>query len=150
MSVNIEVKGFNDLSVSELYDILRLRSEIFVVEQNCVYLDIDGKDKSSSHLMIKEGDVLVAYCRIIPPGISYVESSIGRVVSAAAYRSFGYGQLLMKEAIKETHKRFPGNDIRIGAQEYLKRFYASLGFQQVSDTYLEDGIPHIEMIIKWE
>lgn len=140
------IKKFNELSPIELYAILRLRSEVFVVEQNCVFLDMDNKDQSSYHLMGWNNDVLIAYTRIVPPGISYEQPSIGRVVTSPAARGGGTGKLLMEESIIQSEKHFGNLPIRIGAQLYLKKFYASLGFEQSSDIYDEDGIDHIEMI----
>ena len=147
MQLNWILKAFNELTTAELYSIMQLRNEVFVVEQNCVYQDADGKDQPSLHLCGWDGQVLAAYTRIIPPGISYAEASIGRVVSSPAYRKTGAGRKLMEESIKYTLDRFGVNSIRIGAQVYLAKFYRSLGFIQCSDEYLEDGIPHIEMIL---
>jgi ElaA protein len=147
MQLNWKYNSFNELSVAELYAILQLRNEVFVVEQNCVYQDADSKDALSYHLSCWDGNNLVAYCRILPPGISYAEASIGRVVSSPAYRNTGYGRELMKEAIIRTQAQFDCNAIKISAQLYLQKFYEQLGFIQVSETYLEDNIPHIEMTI---
>lgn len=141
-------KRFDELTAKELYGIMQLRNEVFVVEQNCVYQDADGKDSPSMHLAGWDGEKLVAYCRIIPPGVSYPECSIGRVVSSPAYRRTGAGKALMKLAIEKAFHDFTGNSIKIGAQLYLIEFYASLGFLPSSDRYLEDGIPHIEMQLK--
>ncbi len=138
-------KHFNELNTAELYDILELRSKVFVVEQNCVYQDMDYKDQQSWHLMGISNNQLVAYVRIIPPGISYEDSSIGRVITHPYYRKKGYGIAMMQLAIKTTLEKFNVNIIRIGAQCYLLDFYQSLGFVVCSDEYLEDGIPHIEM-----
>ncbi len=138
-------KPFEELTVTELYKLLKLRSEVFVVEQNCVYLDLDDKDSVSGHLCGWLNGELVAYARILPPGTSYPEASIGRVSSAPGYRKLGAGRELMKEAIKLTLAQFNGAGIKIGAQLYLDRFYTSLGFIQSGPTYMEDGIPHIEM-----
>jgi ElaA protein len=144
--LNWTYKSFNELSVAELYDILKLRSEIFVVEQNCVYLDADSRDQSSFHLCGWLNDTLVAYARILAPGIAYDEPSIGRVSTSPFYRNNGAGRALMIKAIELTSKQFPGHDIKIGAQLYLDKFYSSLGFKQLGATYIEDGIPHIHMI----
>ncbi len=140
-------KSFSELSVSELYDILRLRSEIFVVEQNCVYLDTDNLDQSSYHLCGWLNNTLVAYARILPPGIAYEQPSIGRVSTGSSYRKHGAGRALMIKAIEIASKQFNGHDIKIGAQLYLDKFYSSLGFKQSGPTYIEDGIPHIHMIL---
>jgi len=139
-------KPFRDLSVYELYDIIRLRNEVFVVEQNCVFQDTDNKDQDCYHLCGWKNDKLVAYVRLVPPGISYDEPSIGRVVTSPLERRTGTGRLLMQRAIAECFKTFGEQNIRIGAQLYLKKFYESLRFRQVSDVYLEDNIPHIEML----
>ncbi len=140
------VKSFKELSVGELYAILRLRSEIFVVEQNCPYLDADNKDQKSYHLMLLKDNQLVAYARLLPAGISYKEMSIGRVVTSAGVRGTGAGRILMNAAIENCYKIFGEGKIRIGAQVYIKNFYASLGFNDAGDIYDEDGIPHIEMV----
>ncbi len=138
-------KFFDDLSAHELYAIMRLRSEVFVLEQQCIYQDADNKDLSAYHLMIQDGDTLIAYARLLPPGISYEYMSIGRVISKQDYRRKGAGRLLMKEAIKACHELFGEGPIRIGAQLYLKKFYESFGFVQTGEVYLEDDIEHIEM-----
>ena len=138
-------KSFDELTNRELYAIMQLRMEIFSVEQNCVYQDADNKDFQSFHLSAWDDKILVAYCRILPPELSFKEASIGRVITAAAYRKNGTGRALMQKAIALTLQQFDCKQITIGGQLYLKKFYNSLGFTQVSDTYLEDGIPHIEM-----
>ena len=148
MEINWVYKTFNNLTSVELYAIMQLRNAVFVVEQNCVYQDADGKDAASYHLMAWNGNNLAAYCRILPPGLSFTEASIGRVVSSPNYRKGGYGRALMTEAIKRTMDQFNTEKIVIGAQLYLKAFYGSLGFNQMSDIYLEDGIEHIEMILE--
>ncbi|MES2374391.1 MAG: GNAT family N-acetyltransferase [Bacteroidota bacterium] len=139
-------KYFDQLTPHELYAIMRLRSEVFVVEQDCVYLDADNKDLSCHHLLFWDESTLVAYARLLPKGLSYEQMSIGRVVSSPAYRGTGAGKLLIDEAIKVCKELFGEGPIRIGAQLYLKEFYSSFGFEQTSDVYLEDGIEHIEMI----
>jgi ElaA protein len=139
-------KVFEELTPHELYAIMHLRSEVFVVEQNCPYLDPDGKDLSSWHLMGWDGNKLVAYARLLPAGLAFTEVSIGRVVSSPAYRGKGAGKELMTTAIKTCKDLFGEQPIRIGAQLYLQKFYESLGFVQVSEMYLDDDIPHIEMI----
>ena len=148
MQMNWILKQFDELSATELYAIIRLRNEVFVVEQNCVYQDADNKDQLSWHLAGWDGDLLLAYTRIIPPGLSFEECSIGRVVSSPARRKSGIGRELMKKSIEEAFRIFNTTAIKIGAQLYLKNFYASLGFVQCSDEYLEDGIPHIDMILQ--
>jgi ElaA protein len=145
MELTWTYKSFSELTPAELYAILQLRIEVFCVEQNCVYQDADGKDQQSIHLCGWNGDFLAAYCRILPAGLSYDYPSIGRVVSSPQYRKGGYGRLLMQKAIKKTIELFPAPLIVISAQLYLKAFYESLGFEQVSEVYLEDNIPHIKM-----
>ena len=137
--------SFETLSVNELYDILKLRSEIFVVEQNCVYLDIDGKDKLALHLFGEFDGKIVAYSRLFKSGICYENSSIGRVVVDANYRDKKWGHDLMREAIAGIKNHFGESKITISGQLYLKKFYESHGFVQTSEMYLEDDIPHIEM-----
>jgi ElaA protein len=141
------LKAFRELSPDELYAILRLRSEVFVVEQTCVFQDMDNKDQNSHHLMGWNDDgSLVAYTRLIPAGVAYEIPSIGRVVTSPAARGGGLGRILMERSIDEANRLFGPHPVKIGAQLYLKKFYSSLGFQQTSDVYMEDGIEHIEMI----
>ena len=142
------LRKFDELTVKELYAILQLRNEVFIVEQHCAYQDLDDKDQKSFHFMCWKDDMLVAYTRLVPAGVSYDEPSIGRVVTSPVIRRNGMGKELMQRSIEETITLFGRKDIRIGAQLYLKRFYESLGFVQVSEVYLEDGIEHIEMIKK--
>lgn len=145
MELQWEIKTFENLSAYELYDILRLRSEIFVVEQNCVYLDLDGKDKLAIHLFGKFDGKIVAYSRLFKAGICFENTSIGRVTVDANYRTRKWGHDLMREAIEGIKIHFGESKITIGAQLYLKKFYESHGFIQTSEMYLEDNIPHIEM-----
>ena len=145
MEIQWTIKSFENLSVNELYDILKLRSEIFVVEQNCVYLDIDGKDKQALHLFGEFEGKIVGYSRLFKPGITFDNASIGRVVVDANYRDRKWGHDLMREAIAGIRYHFGESKITIGAQLYLKKFYESHGFIQTSEMYLEDDIPHIEM-----
>jgi ElaA protein len=145
MVIEWKIKSFEALSVHELYDLLRLRSEIFVVEQNCVYLDLDGKDKVALHLFGEFEGKIVAHARLFKAGISFENASIGRVTVAADYRDRKWGHDLMREAIAGILFHFGESKITIGAQLYLKKFYESHGFVQTSDMYLEDDIPHIEM-----
>lgn len=147
MHINWTCSKFQELSPQSLYEILRLRSEVFVVEQQCIYLDMDGKDQSSHHLAGESDGQIVAYARILPPGLSYPDaSSIGRVVSSPAVRKQGFGKILMDEAIRRTTALYPSINIKIGAQLYLLDFYKSFGFEPIDEPYLEDGIPHIEMV----
>jgi len=140
-------KKFEDLTPGELYAILQLRSEVFVVEQNCVFLDMDDKDQISHHLMGWEGDKLVACARIVPAGISYAEFSIGRIVSSPKVRRQGIGRVLVDKSIQLAYNLHGKGVIRIGAQYYLRGFYESFGFRKAGDIYLEDGIEHIEMLL---
>jgi ElaA protein len=140
-------KQFSELTTVELYHLLRLRSEVFVVEQNCVFLDQDNKDFVCHHVMGWRENLLVGYSRIVPPGISYVESSIGRIVSSPAARGLGVGRELMPYSIRILYELHGKRDIRIGAQYYLKEFYESYGFVQTGEIYPEDGIDHVEMLL---
>ena len=146
MAIQWKTKSFETLSVDELYDILRLRSEIFVVEQKCVYLDLDGKDKVALHLFGEFEGKIVANARLFKAGITFENASIGRVTVDANYRDRKWGHDLMREAIAGIKYHFGESQITIGAQLYLKKFYESHGFIQTSEMYLEDDIPHIEMI----
>ncbi|AMR32815.1 GNAT family acetyltransferase [Mucilaginibacter sp. PAMC 26640] len=141
------LKTFEDLSVHELYQVLRLRSEIFVIEQQCIYLDADNKDQKCHHLLFFDDGRLAAYTRLVPAGVSFVEISIGRVVVGADFRGKGLARKLMEESIKQAYRVFGTQPIRIGAQFYLKEFYASLGFEQQTEVYLEDDIEHIDMLL---
>ncbi|WP_026977299.1 GNAT family N-acetyltransferase [Flavobacterium tegetincola] len=146
MKLQFEIKRFNALSTLELYQLLQLRSQVFVVEQNCVYQDIDGKDEKAVHVLGKMDDRIVAYSRIFKPNDYFDNASIGRVVVSENARAHKFGFDLMQEAIAAVGSEFGIQPITISAQLYLKKFYESLGFQQVSETYLEDGIEHIEMV----
>ncbi len=139
------LKTFDSLTLQELYAILRLRTEVFVVEQNCVFQDMDNKDQQCYHLMGWKDGQLIAYTRLVPPGVSYKEPSIGRVVTSPVARGNGTGKLLMEKSIEEIIQLYGKTPIKIGAQLYLKKFYESLGFSQTSNKYDEDGIDHIEM-----
>ena len=146
MNIKWVLKKFNELSPDELYAIMRLRIEVFVVEQNCAFQDADNKDQLSWHFMGWQNDLLCAYTRIVPPGVAYNIPSIGRVVTSPKTRGGGLGRILMEKSIEETTSLYGHTDIKVGAQVYLQKFYASLGFIQSSDIYLEDGIEHMEMI----
>jgi ElaA protein len=146
MDITWMLKKFNELSVHQLYFILQLRNEVFAIEQNCVYPDLDNKDQPSYHLMGWQNDKLIAYTRIIPPGIVYPEPSIGRVVTSPVARGSGIGKELLQQSISKVYELFGKTPIKIGAQLYLLKFYAGLGFHKTSDIYLEDGIEHIEMV----
>ena len=147
MSLIYTIKPFSKLTPQELYSILQLRNEVFAIEQNCVYPDMDDKDQLSFHLMGQNDNKLLAYTRLIPPGISYKEPSIGRVVTSPSIRRSGEGHILMQKSIELLRKKYPDQPIRIGAQLYLRNFYSSLGFSLCSSIYLEDGIEHIEMLL---
>ena len=141
------LKKFDELTAHELYSILQLRNEVFVVEQNCVYQDADNKDQASYHLTGWMNDRLIAYTRLLPRGIAYNDYvSIGRVVTSPSERGNGIGKELIQRSIEQLNNLFESVPIKIGAQIYLKKFYSEFGFQQTSDIYLEDGIEHIEMI----
>ena len=146
MKLQFKIKRFNELSLSELYKILQLRSEVFVVEQNCVYQDIDGKDEKALHLIGTWEDKIVAYVRIFKPGDYFEYASIGRVVVAKNERNFKYGYDIMKVSMEAIKTRFKAHTIKISAQAYLKTFYNNCGFKEISEAYLEDGIPHIAML----
>jgi ElaA protein len=140
------IKSFHDLSVPELFSLLVLRQEVFVVEQSCAYLDADEKDPLSLHLFLSDDAKRCLAClRIVPPGISYEEVSIGRVATHLSVRRTGLGRELMQVGMTHILRLFGAVPIRISAQSYLQRFYESLGFVKVSEEYLEDDIPHIEM-----
>lgn len=141
------VKTFDQLTTSELYHILQLRSEIFVVEQDCVYQDLDNKDQIALHLFFVKNDEIVAYTRLFKPSEYFEEASIGRVVVRASSRKDGLGHILMKESIETIQEKFNTHLIKIGAQTYLTKFYESHGFKKIGEEYLEDGIPHIHMIL---
>nr|WP_299386205.1 GNAT family N-acetyltransferase [Allomuricauda sp.] len=144
--MEIQIKTFDQLNTTELYQLLELRSAVFVVEQDCVYQDVDGKDQKAIHVLgIKEGKV-VAYTRMFGPGDYFDNPSIGRVVVAEDQRQFGYGKVVMEASIQDLEARFPGQPLELSAQTYLLRFYKGLGFKETGKGYLEDGIPHIRMI----
>ena len=145
MSIQWKIKPFKALSVSEMYSLLQLRSQVFVAEQNCAYQDIDGKDTKALHLMGEYDGKIVAYCRLFKSGNYFQEASIGRVVIDANYRDKKWGHEMMKQAIAGIETHFKETKIIISAQLYLQKFYESHGFVQTSEMYLEDDIPHIEM-----
>ena len=146
--LDIVSKKFSELTTDELYALLQLRSEVFVVEQDCVYQDIDYKDQKAIHILGYKNEKLVAYTRIFKPGDYFKESSIGRVVVAEKERTYGFGHVIMKHSIEAIKKYFNEDIIKISAQKYLKIFYESLDFKQIGEEYLEDNIPHIPMIKK--
>lgn len=144
--LTIRIKYFDELSINELYELLRLRSEVFVVEQDCVYQDIDNKDQKAVHVLGYDNNKLVAYTRLFKPGDYFNESSIGRVVVREEARGSGAGYDIMSASITFINDVLKKFEIRISAQTYLKNFYNNLGFKEVGEGYLEDGIPHINMI----
>lgn len=139
---------FAELSNLQLHAIYQARAAVFILEQNCAYQDVDGKDPVSHHLIAwtPEGEV-AAYLRIVPAGISFAEASLGRVISTQDWRGTGVGKALIANGIKALHALYPAAPIRIGAQAYLEKFYGGFGFETVSDVYLEDDIPHLEMLL---
>ena len=145
MKISFKIKRFNELSTSELYSLLQLRSEVFVVEQNCVYQDVDGKDNKAIHVLGYFDTELAAYSRLFDKGIYFEEASIGRVVVSPKHRDKKLGHDLMQVSIAAVKEHFKEHNITISAQEYLKKFYESHGFVQTSEMYLEDDIPHIQM-----
>jgi len=144
--LQISIKNFSELNTDELYSILQLRSEVFVVEQDCVYQDIDYKDQKAVHVLGYKNKKLVAYTRIFKAGDYFSEASIGRVVVAKNERKFGFGHVIFEASIKAVHTYFCEKIIKISAQKYLKSFYESHNFIQLGEEYLEDGIPHIAMV----
>lgn len=147
MELHWTLKKFEALTTVELYKILQLRTAVFVVEQHCVFQDMDNNDQASWHLCAWHNNEPVAYTRLLPPGISYKEASIGRVLSSKAVRGKSIGKELMQRSIEGIHELFGRAPIKIGAQLYLKNFYEGFGFKQVSDIYLEDDIEHIKMLL---
>jgi ElaA protein len=145
MNLKWKIKRFTALSTSELYNLLQLRSEVFVVEQNCVYQDIDGKDQKALHLIGEIDSEIVAYARLFEAGDYFENASIGRVVVGIDYRDKKWGHALMQQAISGIEDHFKTKNITISAQLYLQQFYESHGFVATSEMYLEDDIPHIEM-----
>ena len=144
--LQILTKSFAELSTKELHDILQLRAEVFVVEQNCVYQDIDGKDEKALHVIGFKNGKIVAYCRIFKAGDYFEKASVGRVMVAKNERKFGYGHVIFQQSVEAVKEFFNETSIKISAQLYLKKFYESHGFVQVGEGYLEDDIPHIAMI----
>ena len=145
-NTQLHIKSFQQLTVDELYELLRVRTEVFVVEQDCVYQDMDGDDKQAIHVWLTEGDNVVALARVCPAGVHLPTISIGRVITTE--RGKGYGKQIMLAAIDVAVERFGATSIDIEAQEYAKGFYQGVGFKQTSSTFMLDGIPHIKM--RWE
>lgn len=142
--MELTVKHFSELTAAELYEIYKLRVAVFVVEQNCPYQEVDEKDKTAYHLWFTENGKMIAYLRVLAPGVSYPEVSIGRVISTERRR--GIGTLILREGIKVAKEKFGTGTIRIEAQTYARKLYENQGFVRTSEEFLEDGIPHIEML----
>ena len=139
---SFKIHSLSELSQKELYEILALRADVFIVEQKCAYQDLDGKDGDSLHARLIENNKIYAYCRIIPPGVIFEEISIGRVATPLNYRNLGHGKEIMKKSIALCFELYPNKDILIMAQSYLVNFYEQLGFKIEKNEFLEDGIPH--------
>lgn len=145
--LHLKSKKFQELSLTELYELLKLRQEIFVVEQDCPYLDADGLDQESLHIMGFQSDKMLAYARVIPAGLQYENyTAIGRVVSSLSIRRQKLGTQLFKFALETCINTFPESKIKLSSQVYIKSFYANFGFKEIGESYLEDDIPHIAMI----
>lgn len=144
--LDIKVKTFQELTTQELFGLLQLRSAIFVVEQDCVYQDIDGKDKNALHVLGFKNNKIIAYTRVFKPGAYFNQASIGRVVVAKNERQYKYGYHIMNASAEAIKTYFNETTIKISAQVYLKSFYNNLGFNEIGNEYLEDDIPHIAMI----
>lgn len=150
MDIIWKIKEFEELSNFELYQILQLRINVFMLEQECLYPECDNKDLKGKHLMGYLNNQLVAYAGLLPPGVSYPDASIGRVVVHPQCRHLKLGNALMSKAIAQVREDFPNEDIRISAQAHLQGFYERVGFERVSEEYLEDNIPHVEMLFEKE
>ena len=146
MDYRVDLRGAEAFSAPDFYRLMKLRVDVFVVEQNCPYPDLDGRDLDALHLRLLRGDELIAAARIFAPSAKAPEARIGRVVVAPAHRGERLGDAVMREAIGVCERSFPGAPIALSAQKHLARFYASHGFEAVSDDYLEDGIPHVDMM----
>lgn len=146
--MQVTVKAFDELTTKELYQILRLRSAVFVVEQDCVYQDVDNRDQKALHVIGKKGGEIVAYTRIFKPGDYFQNVSIGRVVVSQDQRKYGLGKQIMQASLAAIEQKFTNKPIEISAQSYLLKFYTELGFNAFGEEYLEDGIPHMRMLKK--
>lgn len=146
--MELVIKKFDELTVDELYDILKLRVDVFVEEQNCPYPEIDGKDQNAYHIWLKDEDGIVSYLRVLDKGVSFEDAALGRVISAK--RRKGYGTILLKEGIRIAKEKFGADKITIEAQVYARKFYENVGFKKVSEEFLEDEIPHILMTLECE
>lgn len=147
-NVTWKIKNFEDLSTKELYEILKVRQEVFIVEQTCYYLDADGYDDKALHIWAETNGEIAAYCRIFSQGIKYPETSIGRVLTNTKYRNLKLGKTLINIALQAIETHFETSECRISAQDYLLEFYKSFGFEDTGKKYLEDDIPHTEMVRK--
>ena len=144
--MQIIVKSFEELTKKELYELLALRAEVFVVEQNCAYQDVDGKDLYALHILGIKDEQLVGYARIFKPGVYFTEASVGRIVVKDSHRILGYGQQIVSASEEAIRNCFHTKKIKLSAQSYLKKFYTDMGYKSVGEEYLEDGIPHIAMV----
>lgn len=144
--MEIKILKFEEFSVKEIYEVLKLRCEVFVVEQDCVYQDLDGKDNKALHVLGYEDGLLIAYARCFDAGIYFEAAAIGRILVRDNYRKLGYGHQITKAAIKVVHTKLKADKIKLSAQTYLVTFYETHGFKTIGERYLEDGIPHIGMI----
>ncbi len=141
-----KIKPFASLSSKELYEILKIRQEVFIVEQTCYYVDADGYDQQAVHIWAERAGKILAYSRVFEPGIKYAEASIGRVLTSPNYRKINLGKILLRFSIDTIEARFRTRSIRISAQDYLLSFYSEFGFEDTGKKYLEDDIPHTEML----
>ena len=144
--MELAVKTFQELTADELYELLRLRAEVFVVEQTCVYQDLDGRDRAALHLLLREGETLQAYARVLPAGTAFPTAGLGRVCTRS--RGRGLGRAVVAAGIRAAREKLGAEEITIEAQSYVRGLYESFGFRQTSEEFLEDGIPHIQM--KWK
>ncbi|NQZ31995.1 MAG: GNAT family N-acetyltransferase [Oceanospirillaceae bacterium] len=150
-----QCKKFNELSINELYSIIKARQDVFIMEQDCVYADLDGADHECLHLFatLESDDLntphlnIVAYLRIVPPGVKYPQASLGRILTTSQARGTGAGTSLVTKALEQIERDHPAQDIKISAQVYLQKFYKSFGFKNISEIYDEDGIDHIDMLL---
>ena len=147
--MNFVCLPFTKLSTAQLYELLHLRSEVFVLEQNCIYQDLDHKDTQTGvqHLLMLDNKQLLGYARLLPPKISYDTPSIGRILISPKARAKGLGRMLIQESLNRAYALWPNTQITIGAQSHLSALYQSFGFKEISDDYLEDGILHVDMQI---
>jgi ElaA protein len=146
MEYRWQIGTFDELGNHDLYALLRLRQEVFVVEQDCIFRDMDGLDQEAVHMLCWRSSELLAYLRCLKPGLGFAESSLGRIVVSPAGRGLQLGRELLQRGIDHNRQRWPDSAIQIGAQAYLEAFYKSLGFVPVGDEYIEDGIAHLHMI----